>query len=128
MRNWFLYSGLIVFILFTSCQASKKPPLSHQDSSYGQAPDSRNRGASSSGATAPTSKKTANKKSFARTEAQAREEFEERMKQNAKKYEEQAKMAEKPQYSDPSYFGHKKKPKKRPVGKRKLCKECGIVH
>ena len=35
---------------------------------------------------------------------------------------------EKPQYSDPSYFGHKKKPKKRPPGKKKFCKECGMYH
>jgi len=34
----------------------------------------------------------------------------------------------KPQYSDPTYFGHKKKPKKRPPGKKKFCKECGIYH
>ncbi len=35
---------------------------------------------------------------------------------------------DKPQYSDPMYFGHKRKPKKRPPGKRKLCKECGLTH
>lgn len=34
----------------------------------------------------------------------------------------------KPQYSDPSYFGHKRPPKKRPVGKRKFCKVCELVH
>lgn len=45
-----------------------------------------------------------------------------------KKYKKQSKQKDKPQYTDPSYFGHKKKPKKRKKGKRKLCKECGIVH
>jgi len=39
-----------------------------------------------------------------------------------------AKMKKKPQYSDPLYFGHKKKPKKRPPGKQKYCKECGMRH
>ena len=39
-----------------------------------------------------------------------------------------AKEMEKPQYSDPTYFGHKKPPKKRPVGKKKFCKECGMSH
>jgi uncharacterized protein HemX len=34
----------------------------------------------------------------------------------------------KPQYSDPMYFGHKKPPKKRPAGKTKYCKECGLKH
>jgi hypothetical protein len=44
---------------------------------------------------------------------------------------ERRKMAEemkKPQYSDKMYFGHKRMPKKRPLHKRKFCKECGIVH
>ena len=56
------------------------------------------------------------------------EEFDELMKSNIKKRAKIARKMEKPQYSDPSYFGHKKPPKKRPVGKRKMCKECGIVH
>jgi hypothetical protein len=38
------------------------------------------------------------------------------------------KMLDKPQYTDPSYFGHKRPPKKRPVGKMKFCKECGLRH
>lgn len=44
---------------------------------------------------------------------------------------ERQKMAEemkKPQYADKMYFGHKRPPKKRPVHKRKFCKECGMVH
>ena len=35
---------------------------------------------------------------------------------------------DKPQYSDPSYFGHKRPPKKRPPGKMKYCKVCGLRH
>lgn len=42
--------------------------------------------------------------------------------------EKQAQEMQKPQYADKSYFGHKRPPKKRPVHKRKLCNECGIVH
>jgi hypothetical protein len=56
------------------------------------------------------------------------EEYEKRMVVNAKKNKKIAKEMEKPQYSDPTYFGHKKKPKKRPQGKKKFCKECGIYH
>lgn len=56
------------------------------------------------------------------------EEFEKRMVANVKKNQKVAKKMEKPQYSDPSYFGHKKKPKKRPNGKKKFCKECGLKH
>lgn len=55
-------------------------------------------------------------------------EYEERMKANVKKYKIMARKMQKPQYSDPSYFGHKRKPKKRAVGKRKYCNECEIVH
>ena len=56
------------------------------------------------------------------------EEYKQRMRDNVKKYKSLAKEMEKPQYSDFSYFGHKRKPKKRPVGKRKFCMECEIVH
>ncbi len=55
-------------------------------------------------------------------------EYEERMVANVKKYKKQERKMKKPQYSDPSYFGHKRKPKKRLPGKRKFCKECEIVH
>jgi hypothetical protein len=51
-----------------------------------------------------------------------------RMKKNVRKYKRMSRKMKKPQYSDPLYFGHKRKPKKRKVGKRKLCKECMIVH
>lgn len=57
--------------------------------------------------------------------ATARNEFVEERKREMKKKE---KDAAKPQYTNPAYFGHKKKPKKRKRGKRKFCKECGIVH
>ncbi|MGJ3235024.1 hypothetical protein [Marivirga sp.] len=56
------------------------------------------------------------------------EEYEERMKRNAKAKRKKAKEMEKPQYSDWTYFGHKKKPKKRPPEKMKFCEECGIRH
>jgi hypothetical protein len=34
----------------------------------------------------------------------------------------------KPQYSDFTYFGHKRPPKRHKVGKLKYCKECGLRH
>jgi flagellar basal body L-ring protein FlgH len=55
-------------------------------------------------------------------------EYEERMKQNVKEKRKQAKEMEKPQYSDWTYFGHKRKPKKRSPDKMKYCDECGIRH
>lgn len=65
---------------------------------------------------------------FTRDLDRKKEEFYDRLKKNAKEDRKIARKMEKPQYSDPMYFGHKHKPKKRPVGKRKFCKECGIVH
>ena len=55
-------------------------------------------------------------------------EYEKRMKAVARQNKKDARLARRPQYSDPTYFGHKRKPKKRKPGKRKLCKECLIVH
>jgi len=55
-------------------------------------------------------------------------EYEKRMETNAKKRKKMEKEMEKPQYSDPTYFGHKKPPKKRKPGKKKFCKECGMRH
>jgi hypothetical protein len=56
------------------------------------------------------------------------EEYHKRMEANVKQHSKIAREMEKPQYSDPTYFGHKKPPKKRPVGKKKFCKECGMSH
>ncbi len=56
------------------------------------------------------------------------EEYEQLLKSNKKKYRKMAKGMKKPQYSDPTYFGHKRPPKKRKLGKRKFCKECGMIH
>lgn len=55
-------------------------------------------------------------------------EAEKRRKLVAKQRKKESRLDKKPQYNNPSYFGHKKKPKKRPVKRRKLCKECKIVH
>lgn len=55
-------------------------------------------------------------------------EYDQRLKEASKAYKKEQKLNKKPQNSDPTFFGHKKKPKKRRVGKRKLCRECGIVH
>jgi hypothetical protein len=68
------------------------------------------------------------RKSDAKTMDDLKQEYRERMVANAKKYEKMAKVMEKPQYSDPSYFGHKNPPKKRKPGKKKFCKECRIRH
>ncbi len=54
--------------------------------------------------------------------------FRKKMKLVQKKKAKEAKLAKKPEYSDPSYFGHKRPPKKRPPGKQKFCKVCKMKH
>jgi hypothetical protein len=56
------------------------------------------------------------------------QEYYERMEELEKVRRKNEKMAAKPQYSDPLYFGHKRPPKKRKPSKMKFCKECGIRH
>lgn len=130
----YLYLLMFVFLVAASCANQRKPALSNGNSAYSEAaPSSRNSGESSRSSSASAEQRKAMKKrgkraSKGKTHDDLVQEFEDRVEANAKRRKKEAKLAEKPQYSDPSYFGHKKKPKKRPVGKRKFCKECGIVH
>lgn len=71
----------------------------------------------------PKKKKTAGKITY-----DARERFYQRQEQVQKANRKNEKEMEKPQNSDPMYFGHKRPPKKRPVDKMKYCKVCGIRH
>lgn len=57
-----------------------------------------------------------------------KEDFYKRKRKLRKGYHRMARIMNKPQYRDHAYFGHKRKPNIRPVGKRKFCDECGIVH
>ncbi|MCB0489023.1 MAG: hypothetical protein R2820_15680 [Cyclobacteriaceae bacterium] len=62
---------------------------------------------------------------------EARNDFEERMEKNWKEREREEKNfsgERKADKSQPPYFGHKRPPKIRPMGKRKVCKVCGIKH
>lgn len=68
------------------------------------------------------------KKSSDKVTYDARDRFYDRMDQVAKAHRKSEKELSKPQYSDPTYFGHKRPPKRRPVDKMKYCKECGIRH
>lgn len=54
--------------------------------------------------------------------------FRKKMKKVYKQKAKEEKLAKKPEYSDPSYFGHKRPPKKRPPGKQKFCKVCKMKH
>lgn len=58
----------------------------------------------------------------------ARYEFYQRVEMAAKEKQKLLKKLSKPQYSNPAYFGHKRKPKKRPAHKMRFCSECHIRH
>ena len=58
----------------------------------------------------------------------AEKRYYEQLRRMAKSRRKAEKEMLKPQYSDPSYFGHKRKPKKHKPGKMKYCRECGLRH
>jgi len=72
-------------------------------------------------------KKSSRKKGAGPT-YESEQEYYQRMAQLNKTKRKNERMLETPQYIDPTYFGHKRPPKKRPPGKMKYCKECGLRH
>jgi hypothetical protein len=122
-----------LMMLFACCLATATMAQSKASKKSNKtAPDSRSASAVDIGSEnaifMDTKKSGVKRKSDVKTMDDLKQEQKERMVANAKKYEKMAKEMEKPQYSDPSYFGHKNPPKKREPGKKKLCKECRIRH
>ncbi|MEQ9592438.1 MAG: hypothetical protein RLN86_07565 [Cyclobacteriaceae bacterium] len=73
----------------------------------------------------------ASKKKRSGISYEARSEFVDRMEENWKQREKAEKNVSgkrKPDKSQPPYFGHKRPPKIRPIGKQKVCKVCHIKH
>lgn len=68
------------------------------------------------------------KRMFQKKQLTEVEQFRSNLKRVHKEKAKQQKKMDKPQYKDPTYFGHKRPPKKRPPGKMKFCKECKLVH
>jgi len=118
-----LLSILLLFLLAGTgyAQSSKKKKKSSAEQ---PSPTSVNPGAPSQ---AYGPKKSSKKKSASATH-DAERDYYERKEELAKTRRKNEKMMDKPQYSDPLYFGHKKPPKKRPPNKMKYCKECGLRH
>jgi len=121
----FLLSILFFFLAlgFSMAQSDKSPPRTSKGDDYYKGYEYRNKKA----------EKKLNKGKSKRSSIQVYydkkiEEYKTRMKENSKRYKKMAKEMKKPQYSDPTYFGHKNPPKKRPPGKKKFCSICEIVH
>lgn len=123
---FFVFYTVITVAVEANAQSSRS---GNPNAIFEPAPSSRDpQGGSYEMKDAKKSKKLFGKKSFNRRMDEKVEEYEQRMKDNEKKYKKMEKEMKKPQYSDPMYFGHKHKPKKRPPGKQKFCKVCGIKH
>lgn len=63
-----------------------------------------------------------------KTNIDLQKEYYERVETVAKERRKAARIMQKPQYSDPMFFGHKRLPKKRAPKDMRFCKECGIRH
>ena len=121
----FLFILLSGSTVLAQTKQSKQPKNNKQDNSFAPAEQEQS-------ATQKKDMKKKGKKSYRAMFNKKMDkkvlEYEARMEANAKEDKKQRRLMKKPQYSDPMYFGHKRKPKKRPPGKRKLCKECHIMH
>ncbi|MGK7396802.1 MAG: hypothetical protein ACNS62_19655 [Candidatus Cyclobacteriaceae bacterium M3_2C_046] len=134
--KYFVAIGLFFIFLSTNSIAQNRKDVSKAPKDrYQEVPSSRDPGSSATELSAEKQKGKAEKASsrkrrfnYTKYYDQKVKEYEQRMEAAAKRYKKMQKELQKPQYSDPSYFGHKRKPKKRPPGKKKFCKECGIVH
>ncbi len=101
----------------------------NQDSQNRGAPNSRSPGSSSTVyGSQRTSKKVSAHKYLKGSSEELIREYNQRVRKSVKQYKREQKMMTKPRYSNPLYYGHKRPPKIRKVGKRKFCKTCEIVH
>jgi len=112
---------LIGFLLLTTaCFAQKKNKTSKNESQ-----------ATSVGPYYPEANKYIPKKKRRKgglTYNEAQNDFYDQRQLVAKQKRKAEKILEGPDYSNPTYFGHKRPPKKRSADKMKFCKVCGIRH
>ncbi|MFC2125807.1 hypothetical protein ACFLU5_13445, partial [Bacteroidota bacterium] len=110
---------MICFILFiglaTSAEAQSRKEKYDDDYDRGATYEIK--------ATNKEAKKNKSKNSIDKSYDKKIEEYEERLEANSKKYKKISKEMNKPQFNDPTYFGHKRPPRKRPPGKKKFCKQ-----
>ncbi len=105
----FLLSGLIV-----NAQTSLDP--------------NSNKGASKSTSKFYSPKRTTYKQKKVKVTRTAQYEFYKRVEKASKDKQRIMRKLSKPQFSNPAYFGHKRKPKKRATHRMRFCSECHIRH
>jgi hypothetical protein len=79
----------------------------------------------------PSKKEVSKRERIARTPKSTidlQREYYERVEAVMKARKKMARLSEKPQYSNPMYFGHRRPPKKHSPEKMRFCKECGLRH
>jgi hypothetical protein len=121
----------ITFFVLLSCVALESQAQARKNNKKQQQESSEQRPTSLDPSAAATEKQYAPKTSRKASKGPTyglEEEYYERMEAVEKEQRKNEKMMEKPQYSDPMYFGHKRPPKKHKPSKMKFCKVCGIRH
>lgn len=118
---------ITLLLIFVTCASFSQSRKKRKDS----APETQQQGPSSVDPGFPKEeygpKKSKRKNSHGPT-YESQSEYEDRMRATVKDKRKAEREMEKPQYSDPTYFGHKRKPKKRSPKNMRYCKECGIRH
>lgn len=125
---------LLISILFTLVALSSYGQLTRKEKKAARRgtavdqPTTLNPGAEGMDFVAPKIKEQKHRKKSSGITYNAQKEYEDRMSARAKTYRYNERMLMKPQYANPAYFGHKRKPKRHAPGKIRYCKECGIRH
>jgi hypothetical protein len=119
---------IFLSLTFTVSIAQSKRNKKQQEPSEIQTPNTQPTALSPTEQKRVYAPKASRKKSSPGPTYSAEARYYERMEKLERAKEKEEKIKAKPQYSDPMYFGHKRKPKKSKPGKMKFCKECGIRH
>ncbi|HTF20742.1 MAG TPA: hypothetical protein VK658_21865 [Chryseolinea sp.] len=123
-----LFSIILTVIALTSYgQLSRKEKKAARKGTAVQ-PTTLSPGSEDADFVAPSVKMRKEKKKSRGITYNAQKEYDDRMASRAKTNRYNERMLMKPQYANPAYFGHKRKPKRHAPGKLKYCKECGIRH
>jgi gamma-glutamylcyclotransferase (GGCT)/AIG2-like uncharacterized protein YtfP len=120
----FIVAILLFNVGISFSQSKKKKKRDQQETTQSSSPTSLDPSFNQN-AYVPKKEK---RKSVSGPTYESEQEYYERLDALEKTRRKNEKMLEKPQYTDPMYFGHKRPPKKRPPGKMKFCKVCGIRH
>lgn len=124
-----LLSILFTVVALTSYgQLTRKEKKAARKGTAVEQPTTLNPGSEDNDFVAPKVKERKQSKKATGITYNAQKEYDDRMSARAKTYRYNERMLMKPQYANPAYFGHKRKPKRHSAGKLRYCKECGIRH